>query len=479
MENDNNFLDNPNEEQNDNIYNAQNRSANEDIIVEQQDVREQVLDATNLNEPSYDNPHGEYVNTTENSHNQQFKGANCAPVVDYSRSYTSTDEPKTKSGMKIFAFILAIIIVAVSGLTVGCYFGSNTRSGTGIFNSLDLASKPKDTDESTPAQIYEIGNKSVVGITCYNTKGQGSEATGVIYSEDGYIVTNDHIYSEVASPKFKIYTFDGKEYNAEYVAGDTRTDIAILKIVNTSDKFSVATFGNSNECFVGENVVAIGRPMDSKTNSNLTNGIISLLGARVTASNNYSIKSIQTNSAINPGSSGGALFNMYGQVIGITFSKIAGDEYEGIGYAIPSVTVKRVADSLIKNGYVTDRARLGISYYDIDSVTAEIENIPSGLQVTSVDSESKLYGKLNEGDTITHINDIKITTTDIILDIIENSKPGDSVSLTYITKGGMTNSISTVLLEDQGSSSYIKNSSQSSNNSQGSNNSEFNFPFGE
>lgn len=478
MENNNEFLNDQNDEPNTSIPQENDNSINESVYESEDHNEDNAIDGSNVCEPSYENPNGTANDVCYEKSSQYSQDMNIAPVVDYSNSFTTIEKTKTSVGIKIFAFVLAIIIVAVSGLTAGYYFGSNKSIGTGIFNSVDLASKPKDTDESTPAQIYEIGNKSVVGITCYNTRGQGSEATGVIYTEDGYIVTNDHIYREVSSPKFKVYTFDGKEYNAEYVAGDTRTDIAILKVVNTSDKFNVATFGNSNECFVGENVVAIGRPMDAKTSSNLTNGIISLLGARVTASNNYSIKSIQTNSAINPGSSGGALFNMYGQVVGITFSKIAGDVYEGIGYAIPSVTVKRVADSLIKNGYVVDRARLGISYYDIDSVTAEVENIPSGLQVTSIDAESKLYGKLNVGDTITHVNDIKITTTDIILDIIENSKPGDSVSLTYVTTTGSTNSINTILLEDKGSSSYIKNGGQS-NSSESSNNSEFTFPFGE
>lgn len=481
MENENNYLNND--------MNENNPTLSQDTKVSDQMSEETFAETLNddaaelVEEPTYDNPMGERIDTSEQdvipqSQYMQSASANTAPIVDYSSSFMSVEKTKTSKGIKVFAIILAMVIVAVSGLTAGYIFGSNAKPGNNLFSSVDLASKPKNTDESTPAQIYEIGNKSVVGITCYNANGQGSEATGVVYTEDGYIVTNDHIYSEVASPKFKIYTYDGKEYDAEYVAGDTRTDIAILKIVKTDDKFAAATFGNSSECFVGENVVAIGRPMDSTAPSNLTNGIISLLGARVTASNNYSIKSIQTNSAINPGSSGGALFNMYGQVIGITFSKIAGDEYEGIGYAIPSITVKKVADSLIKSGYVTDRARLGISYYDINSVMAEIEKVPCGLQVTTVDSESQLYGQLSAGDTITHINGIKITTTDVILDIIETSKPGDTVALTYTKTNGIVNTVRTVLLEDKGSSSYMKGSG-SFDNSQGSNNSEFTFPFGD
>ena len=439
-------------------------------------------DTTNVS-PTYDNPDG----VLNDSDEDEDKGATfsnsqnetTSPIVDYSASYVPISKPKANTGIKVFSLVLALLIVAAACLSVGYYYGSNSNSVNNAFTATDLASKPKDTDEFTPAQIYEIGNKSVVGITCYNTAGQGSTATGVIYTEDGYIITNDHIYSEIASPKFKIYTHDLKEYTAEYVAGDTRTDIAVLKIIDTNDKFDAAIFGNSNECFVGENVVAIGRPMDATAKSNLTNGIISLLGARVTASNNYSIKSIQTNSAINPGSSGGALFNMYGQVIGITFSKIAGEEYEGIGYAIPSATAKGVADSLIKNGYVKNRARLGITYYDVDSVAAEIENTTRGLQITSVDAESELYGKLGEGDTITHINDIKITTTDIILDIIESSKPGDKVTLTFVGNNGSVNSVTATLLEDRGSSSYIKNQSGTNNSNQPNNSSEFTFPFGE
>ena len=404
-----------------------------------------------------------------------------ANPINYSAVKPIDDYKPMSKGLKIFAIIMAAMIVLSASCVAGYFFGKNSNN---LSNSKDiemsLAAKPKETDELTPAQIYNTVNKSIVGIYIYNAEGKASQASGVVYSKDGYIVTNDHIYSEISSPKFKVYTSDGKEYSATYVAGDKISDLAVLKI--NDGKFSPAVFGNSKELIYGERVVAIGRPNDATADSSITSGIISAVHRRVQTTSSYSASLIQTDSAINPGSSGGALVNMYGQVVGITSSKLAGVEYDAIGYAIPTVTVKRIVEELIKDGKVVSRAKLGISYTAINSVTAELNGLDyTGLSVASVTEDSDLFGKLNVGDVITHVNGVEITNDNVILDIIENSKAGDKISITVVSKNGRATDYDVVLKANIGESSYTteKIPDTSSEESSSSNGGTFDFPFGE
>ena len=261
----------------------------------------------------------------QNFGHPDFGGDNTPPQnrINYSDVLPINDYKPMSRGLKVFALIMAAVIMLTGASVAGYFLGRNSvGSASGKNVTVDLSAKPADTDELTAAQVYEKVNSSVVGITVYNSAGDGSQASGVFYSEDGYIVTNDHIYSEVGAPKFKAYTSDGKEYDAKYIAGDQVSDLAVLKI--DSNGFTPAEFGNSEEIVFGENVVAIGRPSDATQDSSITKGIISSTGRRVRTTSSYSAKLIQTDSAINPGSSGGALVNMYGQVVGITSSKLAG-----------------------------------------------------------------------------------------------------------------------------------------------------------
>ncbi len=354
--------------------------------------------------------------------------------VEYSPVGSVEDYKPMGRGLKIFCLALAAVMVLTATTAAGYFMGrsSVSKGYIGSKVEVDLAARPKDTEQSTPAQVYEALNESVVGIRIYNDAGEVSDASGVIYSKDGYIVTNDHIYSEIGAPKFKVFTHDGTEYNAAYVAGDMVSDLAVLKIEGGKN-FKVAEFGNSQQLINGESVVAIGRPNDATDNSSITSGIVSLTRRRVKTTSSYTASLIQTDSAINPGSSGGALVNMYGQVIGITSSKLAGVEYDAIGFAIPTKTMKRVVEQLIEKGKVTDRAKLGITYTEVNSVTAEIERYGAvGLMVVSVGEDSDIYGKVGEGDMITHMNGIEITNDDIVLDIIEDCKAGDTVTLTVM-----------------------------------------------
>lgn len=413
-----------------------------------------------------------------------FEQNNLTPQnrINYSEVLPVKDYKPMSKGLKAFALIMAAVIMLTGASVAGYFLGRNsTGSGTRKNVTVNLAAKPADTDEMTAAQVYEKVNSSVVGITVYNSAGDGSQASGVLYSEDGYIITNDHIYSEVGAPKFKIYTSDGKEYDAKYIAGDQISDLAVLKIDGSG--FTPAQFGNSDEIIYGENVVAVGRPSDATQASSITKGIISSTGRRVKTTSNYSAKLIQTDSAINPGSSGGALVNMYGQVIGITSSKLAGVSYDAVGYAIPTKTMKRICEELIKNGKVVSRAKLGITYTAINSVTAEINGYDCvGLYVASVSEDSDLYGKISEGDVITHINGIEVKSDDIVLDIIEESSAGDKISVTVLTKKGNEVTLDAVLKANVGESSYtteINSSESSDNDSSSSSGGTFNFPFGE
>ena len=172
--------------------------------------------------------------------------------------------------------------------------------------------------------------------------------------------------------------------------------------------------------------------------------------------------------------------NMYSQVVGITSSKLAGTEYDAVGYAIPTRTVKRIVSELISKGKVVSRARLGITYTAINSVTAEINGYSSvGLYVASVSEDSDLHGK---GDVITRINNIEVTSDDIVLDIIEECSAGDTISVTVLTKGGAEKTFDAVLKANTGESSYSTKAPSSSNSESGNSSSSggtFDFPFGE
>lgn len=382
---------------------------------------------------------------------------------------------ENKKGIRIFALLVAFAFLLTAVATFGYYAGKNSIFFSGN-NSLNLASKPNNSEQLSAEKVYEMLNKSVVGIAVYDSEGIKGHASGVIYSEDGYIITNDHIYEGITNAKFVVYTHDSNIYDARFVAGDTRSDLAVLKI--DSSGFYPATFGNSDELKFGEEVVAIGRPNDATASSSITGGYISFLNRRVSNSTSYASRLIQTDSAINPGSSGGALVNMFGQVVGITSSKLVGDEYEGVGYAIPTTTVKYVIEELIQNGTVTSRAKLGVSYTEIDAVTAKINSTNiTGLLIAEVTEESSLYGKIEVGDIITEVNDEKILKGDMVLDIIEAAKPGDKIKLkVYQSKNGTYKTIEAELVRAESTSSYKSDSIKNEPNQ--NNGGTFDFPYG-
>ncbi len=463
-ENNQNFFENEEQTENEVLVEENNEAEiNEVAPLETEPTIEEITEA----EPEEDSVESTYT-AVENGFQKDF--------IEISPLETVT-EKQNKKGFKIFTLIITAALVLTVVASLGYYAGKNANSISPNNPSLNLAAKPNNSEKLSAEQVYEELNKSVVGIAVYDKEGIKGYASGVVYSEDGYIITNDHIYSEIPSARFKIYSNDGNIYDAKFVAGDTRSDLAVLKV--DSSGFYPATFGNSDELKFGEEVFAIGRPNDATSSSSITGGYISFLNRRVANTTSYSSKLIQTDSAINPGSSGGALVNAFGQVVGITSSKLIGSEYEGIGYAIPTTTVKFVVEELIKNGTVTSRAKLGVSYTEIDSVTAEISGSKiTGLRLAEINAESPLYGKANEGDIITEVNKIKILKGETVLEIIEAAKPGDKVTLTiYSTVSKNSKTVEVELVRAESTSSY-KYESLKDDNSKENYNETFDFPFG-
>ena len=299
------------------------------------------------------------------------------------------------------------------------------------FKGIELKEKPKDKNNQqyNASYTYKAVANSVVAVVCYyeediKTGNAQSEGTGIIVSQDGYIVTNSHVIGNSRkSFLIKVVTADKKEYKAGVVGYDSRSDLAVLKI--DANNLPVATFGNSTSIEIAENVVAIGNPNGREYQNSITQGIVSALEREVSSSNN--VKFIQTDAAINPGNSGGPLCNIYGQVIGINTAKIASQEYEGMGFAIPSATMKKIVDDIIRNGYVTNRVKIGITGIAVYEAEAgangiQIEEITQGGPMDNTEAQTK--------DIITKVDGKEIKTFAEVFNILEQHREGDKVKLT-------------------------------------------------
>ena len=296
--------------------------------------------------------------------------------------------------------------------------------------------------------LYEANIASIVGIKAYRLGQMGmSWGTGVVMTADGYIITNEHVIDD--SDRAVVVTADGKEYPALLVGEDTETDIAVLKIA--AEDLSPAIFGDSAKLAVGDEVVALGNPLGENLVGTMTNGIISAINRDVSM-NGRRMTLIQTNAALNEGNSGGPLINMYGQVVGITNMKMV-NRYsdvtiEGIGFAIPSATVKAVADQLLAGGEISGRPGLGITVGQIpESALEEYEFLPKGLYITQVSEGSDAKAKgVQPGDILTHVNGTPVSATTDVLAIRDACAVGDTLTLT-LWRDGEIFDVEIVLLE--------------------------------
>ncbi len=254
------------------------------------------------------------------------------------------------------------------------------------------------------------------------------EGSGIIISEDGYIVTNQHVIA--GADHLSVVTSDGTSYDAELVGEDTQTDLAVIK-VSTDDKLTPAEFGSSDDLQVTDQVLAIGNPGGLQFNSSVTIGYISALNRPVTnGDTGFIVNCIQTDAAINPGNSGGALVNSEGLVVGINSSKIAATDYEGMGFAIPSTVVQPVVSDLIEYGYVQDRAMLGITGAFVNRAMSNFYGLPQGYCVGETVTENAKASGLKANDIITAVDDTQIVAENTVSSYLATKKPGDKVTLT-------------------------------------------------
>ena len=281
--------------------------------------------------------------------------------------------------------------------------------------------------------------------------------SGIVMSSDGYIITNAHViydteseYNMGKATSVSVVMGDNhdEEYEAEIVGYDIQTDLAVLKI--DAEGLTPAEFGDSNDLEVGELVVAIGNPLGFELYGTTTCGIVSAVNREVQLEDR-TMTLIQTDAAINSGNSGGMLLNAYGQVIGINSMKM-GSSYgsasvEGLGFAIPISDAKEIINSLINNGYVTGRPQLGITGVTVTESDAERFNLPQGVYVYGVaENSAAAKAGLQQGDIITAIDGVEITTMEELSEQKNKHQAGDTVTL-RISRSGETMDVQMTLQE--------------------------------
>ena len=327
----------------------------------------------------------------------------------------------------------------------------------------------------TPAEVYAANVNSTVGITTavttnfwgYQTTSAAS-GSGFILSDDGYILTNFHVIE--SSSAITVALYDGTAYDAELVGYDESNDIAVLKVDATG--LTPVILGDSDNLNVGDSVVAIGNPLGELTFS-LTAGTVSALDRQVTMSTGVTMNLIQTDCAINSGNSGGALFNLYGEVVGITNAKYSGNGSSGeasidnIGFAIPLNDVRKIIASIIENGYIA-KPYIGVSVTDVSAETQSY-GLPQGAAVKSVVAESPAEtAGLQVNDIITQANGKAITGSNDLVSIIGDATPGDKLTL-EVYRGGQTLTLEVTVGEQIQSAmeQQTQQSQQSHQNQQG------------
>ena len=390
--------------------------------------------------------------------NQQLRADDSFPW-DYNMPPLSPEpQPKKKKGMT------AAKVVAIA-LCFGLFGGALGAAGVhwlmretepqqdeqqtqtshileGIRENSVLETVQVDTGKlQTPAEVYAANVRSTVGITTsittnywgYQTTSAAS-GSGFILTDDGYILTNFHVIE--SSSAITVSLYDGTAYEATLIGYDESNDIAVLKV--DAQGLSPVILGDSDNMNVGDSVVAIGNPLGELTFS-LTAGTVSALDRQVTMSNGVTMNLIQTDCAINSGNSGGALFNLYGEVVGITNAKYSsssssGASIDNIGFAIPMNDVRSIIESIIEKGYIS-KPYIGVSVTDV-STESQSFGLPQGAAVQSVTEGSPAQeAGLQRSDIITHVNGTAITGSSDLVSIIGDSQVGDILTLTVYRQG--------------------------------------------
>lgn len=405
----------------------------------------------------------------------------------YSENTVPPKNPKRHTGLKVIAFILCLGIVGAGSVQVYKFMdnsqfnidedesessdsGSEERKNMSA-NADNTPSAPEPqnlpglfdiaarTDAKSLPDIVDEIMPSVVGISStfevteqssgFSPWGWGFQSepitrqavgtgTGIVMTEDGYIVTNAHVvydssdqYRAGEAVEVSVLFSDESEHEAKIIAYDEETDLAVLKIEGSG--FVPATFGNSGELRVGELVVAVGNPLGFELFGSVTSGIVSALNREISI-NEKNMTLIQTDAAINQGNSGGPLLNSCGQVIGINSAKMSSSygsaTVEGLGFAIPINDAKVIIDDLINNGGVTGRPQIGISAVDITEAYSSYLGLPMGIYVRDVAAGSAAEeAGIRVGDVVIGINDEAVNTMDELNSIKNKFKAGDTITL--------------------------------------------------
>lgn len=400
-------------------------------------------------------PYGTYSNTAGQNASPYGHPQNTHKVKVKKQKVKKPKKPASK-GFVAAMLIVSILCSAALGFGGG-YLANNmnkTSSGSININKVEAsntsssgkstANTTSDIVKKTADSVVEIateGVKTGVFAQQYVVKGAGS---GVIISEDGYIITNHHVIEGANSVTVTLR--DGNtSYTAAVIGSDSDNDIALLKVDATG--LTPATFGDSSKLAVGDYVVAIGNPL-GELGGTVTDGIISALARDVTIED-QNMTLLQTNAQISPGNSGGGLFNANGELIGIVNAKDSATEVEGIAFAIPINNVLDIIDDLKSYGYVTGKIDLGMQLTDITSKdTAFYYGVnQTGCYVLSVTrgSNAETAG-FTTGDLITKVNGTSVSTSADVEKALENSKVGDNVKFT-VYRNGTTKDLSLVLAE--------------------------------
>lgn len=299
-------------------------------------------------------------------------------------------------------------------------------------NPNESAGSYEAVADTVSPTVVEITTESIVTDSYfwggnYVTSGAGS---GVIISADGIIITNHHVVN--GANTITVRTSDGAEYPARVLGSDSETDIAVIKIGGENLPF--ALLGNSDNISVGQEVLAVGNPLGN-LGGTVTNGIISAISREVTI-DGIAMTLIQTNAEVNPGNSGGGLFNMYGELIGIVNAKSttasSGVSVEGIGFAIPVNTATKVSTELVNYGYVRGRVMIGINFEDIeDSWEAMMYRVNAlGVYVTA-----SMHDELKVGDRIVAVDSTEVTFSADVKAALKNYSVGDTVTIKVVRDG--------------------------------------------
>lgn len=358
-------------------------------------------------------------------------------------------EKKSNPFRKFMSGFLSMILIPAAvgfGSGIGAFFWMDSQHSKVILQTIEPNIIPSNSNASssglTVSDVAALVSESVVEITTesvvtnsffsnYVTTGAGS---GVIFTNDGYIVTNNHVIEN--SNAIEVTLKNGESYPAELIATDSKTDLAVIKI--EASQLTPAILGDSDALIVGEDAIAIGNPL-GELGGTVTNGIISALDREVTVEGKK-MNLLQTNAAINPGNSGGGLFNQKGELIGIVSAKSSGTDIEGLGFAIPVNDVKEVVVQLIENGYVSGRPALGVSVIDVNSIQMAMQYgvRQYGVYIAEViEGSAAEKAGLQSGDMFMAMDDLVIESYDDLSAALDSHSVGDTVTFQIKRDGRM------------------------------------------